>query len=328
MTFPTLIPAELFPVEHRLDGGPNRDGNGWGRFEYDPAPNVPDIDDLTWGVIIHTTETGWVPSYEGGVHPTGTIILGPNRRIIEHVRLDRRAGTLRGSSTVEGGRKVPTNRARVHQYELVSYSAWWIAAQYGRLAVRDIAAADKAFVARLIRWHHEAFGVPLIWRHKPAGNYAHPMPHAEWVPLDGRRQWGIADHATAPDDSTHWDSDNIDRPRIIELATKGDPVNTVRVAGANRYATAVAASKKAYPAGAPRAYVAAGRSNDPQDPLSGLIDALNASTFTDGPLLFTEPDRLTGATADELVRLDPEEVVILGGPAVVSDAVRVAIDRL
>src|SRR3990172_2057863 len=42
---PLLLPATAlgFPIEARLDGGPNGDGLGWGPFEYDPASNVCDI---------------------------------------------------------------------------------------------------------------------------------------------------------------------------------------------------------------------------------------------------------------------------------------------
>lgn len=222
MTLPVLVPRDLFAVEHRLDGGPARNGHGFGPFEWNPAPNVPPPGDrLTFATVMHTTETAWVPSYGGGVHPHVTYLPRPHYRYVQHVRLDRRAGTLRGSSTVEAGRKVPTNRANVHQIEIAAYSSWTTAAKYGRLAVRDLDDRALEDLAKWIRWHHETFGSPLVWYPKPAGNRAHPMPHRLWTPLDGRRTFGVCDHATAPDDSTHWDSDDIPRARLMALAAGG-----------------------------------------------------------------------------------------------------------
>lgn len=219
MTLPALLPADLFNVEHRLDGGPNGDGLGWGTFEWDPAPNVPTFGALTWGTVEHTAETAGIPAYTGGLHPHLTYLPAPQRRWIQHVRLDRRCGTLMGTSTVEAGRKVPTNRAKVHQIEIAAYSAWWIAAQsVTRVAVRDLDLDDLTELARWHRWHHDTFGSPLTWWPYDGAAPADPMPHAEWVPLDGRRQWGACDHGTASDASTHWDAGGLNRARVMELA--------------------------------------------------------------------------------------------------------------
>ena len=40
-----------------------------------------------------------------------------------------------------------------------------------------------------------------------------------------------------------------------------------------------------------------------------------------GPVLLTEPDRLPAPSATELQRLDPDEIVVVGGTGSVSDAV-------
>lgn len=94
-------------------------------------------------------------------------------------------------------------------------------------------------------------------------------------------------------------------------------VSTVEteVAGSNRYLTAVAASKQAFPDGADVAVLATGE--DWPDALGG---AALAGAF-DGPLLLTQKDVLPGAVADELDRLNVKGVYILGGTGVVSDAV-------
>lgn len=87
-----------------------------------------------------------------------------------------------------------------------------------------------------------------------------------------------------------------------------------RVAGANRYATAAAASAT-YPVGVPVAYVATGQ--DFPDALSGSARA----GLADAPLLLVRGDLVPGVVTTELERLRPGRIVVLGGPPSVSDAV-------
>ena len=97
---------------------------------------------------------------------------------------------------------------------------------------------------------------------------------------------------------------------------------TVSVAGADRFATAIVASQKAFPTGAGCVVVATGL-NWP-DALGGsaLAGALEA------PILLTRPDRLPAEVAAEIVRLKATRVVVLGGPSSVSGAVFSQIDAL
>ncbi|MCS5715707.1 cell wall-binding repeat-containing protein [Herbiconiux sp. CPCC 205716] len=88
-----------------------------------------------------------------------------------------------------------------------------------------------------------------------------------------------------------------------------------RVAGADRTATAVAISKATYPATAPVVYVVTG---------TGYADALSAgpaAAVEGGPLLLTAGATLPQAVAEEITRLDPERIVVVGGPAAVGRAV-------
>lgn len=88
-----------------------------------------------------------------------------------------------------------------------------------------------------------------------------------------------------------------------------------RVAGRDRYTTAVEVSKRAFPLGAGSVVLATGR-NWP--------DALGGSALAGvvgGPLLLTEPERLTPATRAEIERLGATNVHVLGGVASVSSAV-------
>ena len=97
---------------------------------------------------------------------------------------------------------------------------------------------------------------------------------------------------------------------------------TNRVAGPNRYATAAAISERFFEPGVDVAFVAEGR---------GFADALAASGAAgtqDAPVLLTAEDDLPNETRDELARLDPGRVVILGGPAVVGPAIESALEPL
>ena len=89
----------------------------------------------------------------------------------------------------------------------------------------------------------------------------------------------------------------------------------VRLAGADRYATAAAVSRSAFGAGVPVAYVATGASYP--DALAGGPAAARAG----GPMLLTMRTELPAATATELTRLRPAKIVILGGTSVVSTTV-------
>lgn len=88
-----------------------------------------------------------------------------------------------------------------------------------------------------------------------------------------------------------------------------------RLAGADRYDASAAISRASFTPGVDVAYVA-----------SGLVfpDALSGapvSGLRGGPMLLTRPDALPDAIATELRRVQPKSVVVLGGPASISDVV-------
>ncbi len=88
-----------------------------------------------------------------------------------------------------------------------------------------------------------------------------------------------------------------------------------RLAGANRYTTAVAISQAYFSPGVPVAYLATG-TNFP-DALAG---GPPGGKFG-GPVLLVQPTAIPAAVQAELVRLNPAKVVILGGTGAVSGAV-------
>lgn len=92
-----------------------------------------------------------------------------------------------------------------------------------------------------------------------------------------------------------------------------DQVETGRVAGADRFGTAVAISQHEFPDGAPRVYLAR----------SGVFaDALAAGALTDGPILLVPGGcgPLPPVVLSEVTRLDPAQVVALGGDSAVCEA--------
>lgn len=89
-----------------------------------------------------------------------------------------------------------------------------------------------------------------------------------------------------------------------------------RIWGADRYATAAALSQSAYPNGATNVMVATGR-NFP-DALAGSAAAGRFNM----PVLLTQPDSIPASTLSEIDRLNPQKIYVLGGPAIVSEAVR------
>lgn len=93
------------------------------------------------------------------------------------------------------------------------------------------------------------------------------------------------------------------------------PSRVTRYAGADRYETAAAVSAASFSPGVPVAYVATG-TNFPDALAAGAAAARHG-----GPVLLVTSNRLPSATAAELARLRPGVIKVVGGPAIVSDAV-------
>ncbi|WP_144721101.1 choice-of-anchor G family protein [Agrococcus jejuensis] len=89
----------------------------------------------------------------------------------------------------------------------------------------------------------------------------------------------------------------------------------IRLAGPQRWETSVEISRDAYPFGASVVYLASGE-NFPD-----ALSAAPAAAQESAPLLLTQRDALPSAVAQELDRLDPDVVVVVGGPAAISESV-------
>ncbi len=95
-----------------------------------------------------------------------------------------------------------------------------------------------------------------------------------------------------------------------------------RVAGSDRYATAVAASRKTYAAGpVPVAYLVSGTA------WSHGYSAIPAAATAGGPVLYTARDSIPTVVAAELDRLRPARIVVVGTTTAVSATVARAATR-
>lgn len=98
--------------------------------------------------------------------------------------------------------------------------------------------------------------------------------------------------------------------------------SVVRVAGTDRYATAVALTEPETGPGQPVLYLASGE-NWPD-----ALSAGPAASHRNGALLLTDPRALPEVVADEIVRLEPDRIVVVGGPNSVSDDVLRSVEAL
>ncbi|MEI5584112.1 MULTISPECIES: cell wall-binding repeat-containing protein [unclassified Agromyces] len=104
---------------------------------------------------------------------------------------------------------------------------------------------------------------------------------------------------------------------VMNQASQAAGVTAVRDAGSDRYSTAAALSRRAFPTpGVPVAYVAVG------DSFPDALAAGTAGAQLGGPVLLTAGTSLPAATATELDRLNPQRIVVVGSAGVITESVR------
>jgi len=127
--------------------------------------------------------------------------------------------------------------------------------------------------------------------------------------------WGrLRAMVSGPGGQLYVTTSNGSNDRVIRISP-AQPV-TSRVSGTDRYATAAALSQSAYPTGATSVFVATGA--DFPDALAGSAAAGHLSV----PVLLVQANAIPTATRTELDRLNPQNIVVLGGTGVVSESVR------
>lgn len=99
------------------------------------------------------------------------------------------------------------------------------------------------------------------------------------------------------------------------LVTAADGRRTDRLAGDDRYRTAIAIARHAYPERTTRAYLARGDG-------SNFVDAVASGMLIDGPVVLTPGtcERLRPSTAAYLKDTHPDRVIALGGPNALCDS--------
>jgi putative cell wall-binding protein len=102
---------------------------------------------------------------------------------------------------------------------------------------------------------------------------------------------------------------------VAQAVSKYASSGVFRISGADRYATA-AQIAAGFNAPSTNVYIASG-TNFP-DALAGGA-AIGGTTG--GPVLLVQPDSFPQSTIDQLTRLKPSTIVVLGGPAAISDSV-------
>jgi putative cell wall-binding protein len=141
--------------------------------------------------------------------------------------------------------------------------------------------------------------------------------------VDGDGDWTQIDAVAPYDSDGDWFDDDVDNcpntPNSTQYDGDGDGVGAAcddldRVWGVNRYATAAAVAEAAFDS-ANEVWIASGE-NFPD----ALVAAPGAG-YAYGPVLLTGSDTLSPAAVAELGRLKPSFACIVGGTAVISEAV-------
>ncbi|MDR6972198.1 putative cell wall-binding protein/protocatechuate 3,4-dioxygenase beta subunit [Leifsonia shinshuensis] len=96
-------------------------------------------------------------------------------------------------------------------------------------------------------------------------------------------------------------------------------IEVTRVAGSDRYGTSIEVSRREFPDTAPVVFVASGE-NFPD-----ALSAGPAAAKAGGPILLTPTGFLPAVVKDEIARLKPQRIVLVGGTAAVSAAVEAEI---
>jgi putative cell wall-binding protein len=150
------------------------------------------------------------------------------------------------------------------------------------------------------------------------------------LPKAGTYRLGFTDYNDVFSSAYYANASTVESATDISVVTTGIPVAGVdqtltaqpstRTAGANRFETAIALSQKSYPDGF-GGTVTLANGNSFADSLAGSPYAL----AMDGPMLLTASDAVPASVMTEIARLNPMQVVILGGRGAVSLSQEIAL---
>jgi putative cell wall-binding protein len=140
-------------------------------------------------------------------------------------------------------------------------------------------------------------------------NYTPYQPNAAAL----RNLYGAGDGCSSYGNRNFWVyySDWFGSP--VEVTPKG--VTVTRIGGTDRYEVAAGISAATFTPGVPVAYIASG------EDFPDAISAGPAAGHEGGPVLLVQKNLIPATVASELRRLAPARIVVVGGPATVSDSV-------
>ena len=184
---------------------------------------LPDKGLTKVALVYHTTETRGVPGYsEGKVAPHYTYNPRDGHRWWFHAELDRRVGTMRGSSSTG----IYANEKAV-QVELICYSDRNVASSVDGLWVGDFGDAEYQQLGAFYEWLmlEGTHAIAAVVTPTPAGGWKYGagsglrLSESEWLAFQG-----LTCHGAVPGQS-HWDCGVMSLERVLEEAT---PMNEYR----------------------------------------------------------------------------------------------------
>ncbi len=186
------------------------------------------------------------------------------------------------------------------------------------LAPVDVSAVPLGGFEHRLTWSKPSAGTNVFYRYGVAGGQTYTTTDTSalvFVEHDGESEFWVRAYAR-----DHWAA--TPSTATVTLATGFPSLRSERLQGRDRYATAAAVSRAAFPDAADAAIVASG---------ANWPDALSAGPLAHalaGPVLLTRPQRLSLEARDELVRLAPSRVVLVGGAQALSPDVEATVRTL
>ena len=187
--------------------------------------SLPDRGMTVVAFVGHTTETRGMPSFSiklrsGVIVKNATMphfVYDPRSRLVtQHAELNRRVGTLKGSSSTG----VYANEKSI-QLEILAYSSRTEARKVGGLWVGDFTDEHYADLADLIQWlitkgfiTDDVYGPDQFTTFHYGTSSPERLSKSRWYKFGG-----VTGHGAVPG-QTHWDTGVLDLVRIMELATE------------------------------------------------------------------------------------------------------------
>jgi putative cell wall-binding protein len=235
-----------------------------------------------------------------------------------------RAGDLPQPTADELSRLQPASIVVLGGQAAVSAGVEQRLATYTQGSVTRIAGGDRFESAALVSAQRFTPGVPVAYV-ATGGSFPDALAGGPAAGMTGGPI--LLTQPSALPDVTAAELERLQPARIVILGGTGavgaavetslrDYAPTVsRFAGGDRFATSVAVSEGTFSPGVPRVFIATG--TDFPDALA----AGPAGGIAPGPILLSRRDCVPSAVYDEVTRLDPAEIIILGGTAVLAPSV-------